>query len=610
MFKIKITIFSVLIFSLTETLSGQDNRAVKTSRQDDGGDYFPNESVWFNTMGAVNLNTLRDKMTIVMISDMNCIECGYYAKMLETMTDQVMPVQLIQVILPENNEAYTRNRINNFIQQNAYSFPIVVLPDLSGFQSSEINHFPHFLVYDKSSVPTISAEGDTGYRLVLDKINQLKESKELAATYSSYRIIPKVAYKDWANPLIETPTYLSAEEYGDGFYVNDLAHHRIVKFDKNGNCVGVFGSSIVPGFNKTDEEGVRLNHAGGMAAHNGKLYVADTYNLRLREIDVDNNTATTIIGNGNMDSLALPTDVEVWKKKMYVTDAFYNQIRMVDAAKRTSVVFANLPGKYDGMNRAYPINLAAGKKGLYVVMSNGEIIFFDKKGKMTNIPGVANVKFSAVCEWKGGLAACSPDKNAVYFRKKDNWELLSGEEAQTGTSIMRRPFDLTVVGGELFISDTDNHLIRTIHSTDEKDVQSFKTNLSEELISYEPSHTFGQTIAMDTIFIAKDAIAVKLKLDIKGFHILEGGQNYAVMHEAPAIGELLGEKITKDEIAFTVHPNREEESLYLEIYLTLAEDARPDVAIIKRAYLLFDIERTFKADSIQEKTYHPDLIPY
>ncbi len=603
MFRLNVVASLLLILSITPRFFGQQ-----------GKDSFPKSSLWFNTMGPVTLESLNNKLTVVLISDMNCIECGYFAKAIETQTEQVNSVQFIEVLLPEPTHTYSRSEIVNFIQQNAYTHPIAIFSDLSYFVNSKILHVPHFLVYDKSNVPSISDEGLKGFDRVMEAVNELKNDRELSESYSSFKMIPEIPTNYWANPIIETPTYINAQEYGGGLLVNDVAHHRILGLTRNGEFESVAGSTVFPGLDNHQQGDIRFNHPSGMLSYNGKLYVADTYNNRLREIEHEKILGETAIGDGSLDSLALPTDVEFRKKIVYVTDALYNQVRAVNLQNRTSVVFANLPSKYVGMKRTYPLNLSAGKKGLYVVMSDGEVIILDKKGRPKTISTPGHIRFTSVCEWKGTLVATAPEGNAVYFKKGDEWEILtSGSDESSmnaGVLSLNKPFDSAIIGGELYVTDSYNHLIRIIHSLSDNVPHNFRPVLSDEIITIEPSHTFGEPMLMDTVYIADNPVAVKMKIDLQGFEILPGGQNYAVIHGSPVTGELLEEQITQDEIAFTVNPNQTDEMLYLEVYLTLGKASMPDVPIIKRVYLFIQIEKTTSAETIQELRYRPNLLPY
>lgn len=579
--------------------------------QSSAKDYFPKQTLWFNSSEIVTFQSLKTKLVVVMISDMDCLECAYFAKQIELSTQQLPAVQLIEVFLPSSRGSYTRSEINNYIQKFGLKHPVAVVPDLSGFLNSSIGHAPSFILYDRSETPLFTLEGIVGFERVMDKITQLKDGgKELKNQYSSFQIIPDIDPTYFANPVIELPTYITASDNSSNFYVNDQAHYRILEMSRRGECENIAGSSVLPGFDNDEEGSIRFLHPSGIVTHNGQLYVADTYNNRLRLAEPEKYRATTILGNGSIDSLALPTDIEVWKNKMYVCDGLYNQIRKVDLAKRTSTVFANLPSKYIRMSRVYPINLSSGRKYLYVVMSNGEVISLDKKGRQKTISTPENIRFTSVVEWQGGMVACSPDDNSIYFNKKGKWKLLTKGGENTGTPSFNRPFDLAVIGGELYVTDSENHLIRIIHSVSDNTPQIYTMQLSERLISEESAHTYGQAVELDSIFISDKSVQVKVKLNLQGYEIVESELNYLVMHNSPAIGQLKKENITEDEFEFTVNPGQADDAVYIEFYITLEHPDRPGVPIIKRSYLYFPLEHFIEAEAEQEMNYTPDLLPH
>ena len=86
-----------------------------------------------------------------------------------------------------------------------------------------------------------------------------------------------------------------------------------------------------------------FQHPLGVYASDNKIYVADTYNSAIREIDLETNQVKTVVGKTGMngicklddstcDSLGLyePSDVEWFQNKMYITDTNNHLIRVYD----------------------------------------------------------------------------------------------------------------------------------------------------------------------------------------------------------------------------------------------------------------------------------------
>lgn len=80
---------------------------------------------------------------------------------------------------------------------------------------------------------------------------------------------------------------------------------------------------------------VRLQHALGVAFHDGKLYVADTYNSKIKQIDPAARSCQTFLGGDKEGWLAgrlfnEPGGLSIANGKMYIADTNSHRIRIVD----------------------------------------------------------------------------------------------------------------------------------------------------------------------------------------------------------------------------------------------------------------------------------------
>jgi len=95
-------------------------------------------------------------------------------------------------------------------------------------------------------------------------------------------------------------------------------------------------------FGDTDGAGrkVRLQHALGVAYHKGLLYVADTYNNKIKVLDPARRTCKTFLGGEPEGWLATalfsePGGVCAADGKLYVADTNAHRIRVIDVEKKT-----------------------------------------------------------------------------------------------------------------------------------------------------------------------------------------------------------------------------------------------------------------------------------
>lgn len=79
---------------------------------------------------------------------------------------------------------------------------------------------------------------------------------------------------------------------------------------------------------------VRLQHALGVAFHKGKLYVADTYNSKLKVIDPENRSCKTFMGDSTgwltPGVFNEPGGLSIANEKIYIADTNGHRIRVVD----------------------------------------------------------------------------------------------------------------------------------------------------------------------------------------------------------------------------------------------------------------------------------------
>jgi DNA-binding beta-propeller fold protein YncE len=98
--------------------------------------------------------------------------------------------------------------------------------------------------------------------------------------------------------------------------------------------LGLFDFGDVEGVGKQ----VRLQHALGVAYKDGKLYVADTYNSKIKILDPATRTCTTFVGEGGgktgSSTFSEPGGLSFAGNKLYVADTNGHRIRVVDLTTR------------------------------------------------------------------------------------------------------------------------------------------------------------------------------------------------------------------------------------------------------------------------------------
>lgn len=143
----------------------------------------------------------------------------------------------------------------------------------------------------------------------------------------------------------------------DGKYLyvadSEVSAIRAVPIDGKGHVKTIVGEGL---FDFGDVEGkgkkVRLQHALGVGVRDGKIYVADTYNSKIKVIepdlnDPDNSVCKTYLGDpaGWLKAKMFnePAGLSIAGDKMYVADTNNHRIRVVDMNTK-EVTTLNLEG--------------------------------------------------------------------------------------------------------------------------------------------------------------------------------------------------------------------------------------------------------------------------
>ena len=118
---------------------------------------------------------------------------------------------------------------------------------------------------------------------------------------------------------------------------------RRIDLDPGGDITTIVGTSDLGGrslFEFGDRDGigddVRLQHPLGIAHQAGKLYIADSYNHKIKIIDLKKHEAVTWLGNGNAGSkddppeFSEPAGLSIAAGRLFVADTNNHLIRVAD----------------------------------------------------------------------------------------------------------------------------------------------------------------------------------------------------------------------------------------------------------------------------------------
>jgi sugar lactone lactonase YvrE len=165
-------------------------------------------------------------------------------------------------------------------------------------------------------------------------------------------LLPRQPYAQGYSSFAQ-PSGLSSD--GTWLYVADSegSSIRAVPFDATQEVRTVVGTSELPfgrlfAFGDVDgpKENAKLQHALGVAFVEGKLYVADTYNNKIKTVDGETGHTTTLVGTGDPGSddkigtFDEPAGIAHAAGRLYVADTNNHLIRTIDLATKQVATLA------------------------------------------------------------------------------------------------------------------------------------------------------------------------------------------------------------------------------------------------------------------------------
>lgn len=126
---------------------------------------------------------------------------------------------------------------------------------------------------------------------------------------------------------------------------------------------------------------VRLQHPIGLTYHAGKLYVADTYNDKIKEVDIKTRTAKSWLGTGQrgngLDPVELnePAGLSATETELYIADTNNHRVLAVDFATKATreiTVKGLAPPQSTGADDVQQLVAGAGEKVEAMTVQAGE----------------------------------------------------------------------------------------------------------------------------------------------------------------------------------------------------------------------------------------------
>lgn len=291
-------------------------------------------------------------------------------------------------------------------------------------------------------------------------------------------------------------------------FVSDSNHNRIlsIHLDETGNegAIEAIAGQGSAGFSDGPLQSATFRHPQGLTLIEDMLYVADTGNHAVRQIDWTQGTVNTVAGTGKQGHyrtqngpgintpLNSPWDVEAHAGNLYIAMAGSHQLWRYSTGNSQIQLYAGTGGEAleDGPLAeallAQPSGLTTDGQRLYFADSEASAIRwaeYEEQGKIGTLTGTGLFDFGDIDGTGNSVRLQHPldvawHENRIYIADTYNNKIKvldpDSKSVQTfagtgkagdrdGDSAMfYEPGGLSVSGNRLYVADTNNHKIRVV----------------------------------------------------------------------------------------------------------------------------------------------------
>ncbi|TYK10299.1 NHL repeat-containing protein 2 isoform X1 [Cucumis melo var. makuwa] len=483
---------------------------------------FPSKLDWLNTSPLQFSKDLKGKVVLLDFWTYCCINCMHVLPDLEYLekkyNDKAFAVVGVHSAKFDNEKDL--EAIRNAVLRYGITHPVVNDGDMFMWRELGINSWPTFAIVSPNGKLLAQISGE-GRRKDLDDFVEAAllfygEKKILDSRPLPLRLEKDNDPRLIASPL-KFPGKLAIDTLNNRLFISDSNHNRIVVTDLSGNFLLQIGSTGEDGLRDGNFDDATFNRPQGLAynAKKNLLYVADTENHALREVDFVKERVRTLAGDGSKGSdyqggkegtsqlLNSPWDVcfEPINEKVYIAMAGQHQIwvhdtlngvtksfsgdgfeRNLNGSSATTTSFAQPSGLslspdlsevYIADSESSSIRAVDLKTGGSRLLAGGDPIFSDNLFKFGDHDGVGSEvllqhPLGVFCSKDGQIYIADSYNHKVKMldpvSKRVTTIAGTGKAGfKDGTAIeaqLSEPSGITEAEGRLFIADTNNNVIR------------------------------------------------------------------------------------------------------------------------------------------------------
>lgn len=407
---------------------------------------------WLNTDRRLSLRELRGKVVLLDFWTYCCINCMHIIPDLKKLEAKYAN-QL--VVIGVHSAKFTTEKGTDNIRQAILRYeiehPVINDKDFDVWQSYAARAWPTLVLINPKGKVIGSHSGEGIYEMFDQVIGQTVDYFRAQGALNEEPIRFRLEKESAPPSLLNFPGKVLADEKSGRLFISDSNHNRIIVTTLDGTVQEVIGDGEVGTRDGSFAE-AEFNHPQGVALDGDILYICDTENHLIRRADLKTRTVETLVGTGQQarrfnesgigTSVALnsPWDALVHEGQLYVAMAGPHQLWVVDLKTREARPYA---GSGRENHTDGPLNQAALAQPSGVTTDGKSIFFADSE--------VSSIRAASLPP--GNVVSTIVGQGLFDF----------GDIDGVGDSVrLQHPLGVTYTAGKLYVADTYNHKIKEL----------------------------------------------------------------------------------------------------------------------------------------------------
>ena len=466
---------------------------------------FPDGYDWINVDEPLSLEKLKGQIIVLDFWTYCCINCMHMLPALAALEKKYEGKQVIFIGVHSAkffNEQDKKN-IESAVARYEISHPVVVDRNMSIWRKYDVSGWPTIIIIDPNGTIVYKQSGEGQKESIEDTVDVLLEKHSKTGTLAKEPF--KIEHKKSQNKTtLSFPGKISVSK--DKIVLSDSNHNRIIVTDLSGKIEHVIGSGKI-GFSDGSFETATFFRPQGVVWKDDSIIVADTENHAIRKIDFVNKKVITLVGTGRQGpwisqggkgkeiSITSPWDVAQKDNLIFIAMAGNHQIWTYDMESGIAKPFAGngyeniIDGEKQQAQLAQPSGLSISGTKLYfadsevsaireidletnqvkTIVGHGLFVFGHKDGHVDEALfqhplGVyaSKNKIYVADTYNSAIREIDLETNQVktIVGKTEMNGICKVDDPACDSLGLYEPSDIELFQDKMYITDTNNHLIR------------------------------------------------------------------------------------------------------------------------------------------------------